>query len=149
MLREILRLLLDVLSFITERSHDGRQHILPGRTVVNGARRKISPPIKRLGLRREKYIQWPASAAGNGLHRLHIYMIEVGPLLSVDLDIDEVFIHKGSRFRMLDTFPLHHMTPVTGRIANADQDGLVFLPGLLQCFIPPWIPIYGVMGMLQ
>ena len=76
-------------------------------------------------------------------------MIQVGPLLSVDLDIYKMFIHNGSRFRMLKTFALHHVTPVTGRIANADQDRLVFLPGLLQCFFPPWIPIYGVMGMLQ
>jgi hypothetical protein len=38
---------------------------------------------------------------------------------------------------------------MTSRIAYAYDQGLFFSTGLLQGFLPPGIPIYRIMGMLQ
>jgi hypothetical protein len=41
------------------------------------------------------------------------------------------------------------MTPVTGCIADADKQHLIFVFRLLKGFTAPWIPVYRVMGMLK
>ena len=46
-------------------------------------------------------------------------------------------------------FALHNMAPVACRVADTEQDRFVLLLRLLQGFFAPWVPIYGVVGMLQ
>ena len=60
------------------------------------------------------------------LHCVHINLVEIGTLFAIDFDIHKVFIHEfGDRF-VLERFVLHHVAPVTCRISNAEEDGLVF-----------------------
>ncbi len=41
----------------------------------------------------------PAAAAGAGLHEGHVEAIDIGTLLAVDLDVDEVLVHEPRRCR--------------------------------------------------
>src|ERR1044071_26091 len=44
---------------------------------------------------------------------------------------------------------LHHVTPVTGRISYAQQNRLIFLPGTLESFFSPRIPVHRIVRVLQ
>ena len=96
-----------------------------------------------------KTFKWPSPAAGHCLHCIHINMIQVGSFFPVYLDIDEMFIHDRGRCLIFKTFPFHYMTPMTGRITNAYQNGFVFFFCFLQCFFAPGIPIHRIMCMLK
>src|SRR5258708_522609 len=41
------------------------------------------------------------------------------------------------------------MAPVTGGVADGNQDGFVFFSGLFEGFRAPGVPVDGIMGMLQ
>jgi len=58
-------------------------------------------------------------------------MIQVGPFFTIDLDVDKMLVHELCGIGVFKAFPFHHMAPMTGSIADADQDGLAFLPGPL------------------
>ncbi len=67
----------------------------------------------------------PAALAGHRLHRLHVEGVDVGALLAVDLDVDEVLVHVGGRLGVLEGLALHHVAPVAGRVADREQDRAV------------------------
>jgi hypothetical protein len=52
------------------------------------------------------------------LHRLHVDRVDIGALLAVDLDVDEVVVHVGGGLRILEGLTLHHVAPVAGGIAD-------------------------------
>ena len=64
----------------------------PGRNPgmpIRGVRRPVRAAVERLQVGRQKHRHRPAAAAGHHLHRVHVDLIEVGPLLAIDLDADE------------------------------------------------------------
>ena len=69
----------------------------------------------------------PAPVAAHRLHRLHVEGVDVGPLLAVDLDVDEVLVHVGGGGRILEGLALHHVAPVAGGVADGEQDRAVLL----------------------
>jgi hypothetical protein len=60
-----------------------------------------------------------------------------------------VFVHQCRSGGIFKAFPLHHVTPVAGRVADGYQDGFVFFTCSRQSLWTPRIPIHGIMGMLQ
>src|SRR6185437_14018034 len=121
----------------------------PGVPVVDRAGWEIGAPIKGAGIGGQKDIERPAAAARDRLHRIHVNMIQIGTLLPVDLDVDEMLVHVPGSLRVFETFPLHDMAPMTRGIPDAHQDRFVLLAGRLQGLFPPGIPVHRVMGMLQ
>ena len=99
---------------------------------------------------RQKHRQRPAAAAlGQELMRGLVDLVEIGPLLAVDLDVDEQAVHHRRHLGILEAVVRHHMAPVTGRIADRQQDGLVLAARFLQGFLAPRVPVDRVVGMLQ
>jgi len=141
-------LLFDLFFLLPEGLGDSGQQFLPGRAVIKRARRKIGAAIERPAFGGKEDIQWPAAAAGDGLHGIHIDMVQIGPFLPVDLDIDKMLVHEAGRIGIFETLPLHHMAPVTGCIADTHENGLILLLRLLQRFFSPGVPIHGIMCML-
>ena len=60
----------------------------------------------------------------------------------------EAVVHESGGLRVLEGLALHHVAPVAGGVADAEEDGLVFGFGFLQGFFSPGIPIHGVVGVL-
>ena len=60
-----------------------------------------------------------------------------------------MLIHEVGNLFILEGFALHHMAPVAGRIANAQQNGPIEFLRLLQRLFPPGIPIHRVMCVLE
>src|SRR6266581_208266 len=91
----------------------------------------------------------PATLLCKGLHGLHIDVVYIWSFFTIYFNRDKMLIHQASYVFILEGFALHDMAPVAGRVANTEQDGFVLLLCLLQSFFTPWVPIYGVVGMLQ
>src|SRR6266480_7181664 len=91
----------------------------------------------------------PATLLCKGLHGLHIDFVYIWSFFTIYFNRDKMLIHEASDVFILEGFALHDMAPVAGRVANTEQDGFVLLLRLLQGFFAPWVPIYGVVRVLQ
>ena len=91
----------------------------------------------------------PPAAAGERLTNGHIHAVNIGPLLPVHLDGDEMRIQNLRNFGVLKALVRHHVTPVAGAVADAQKHGLVLPPGLVKRLAAPWIPVDRVFRMLQ
>src|SRR6266702_7346536 len=115
-------------------------------TVVG---REISAPVEWASIGSKEDGHGPATLLCKGLHCLHVNVIYIGSFFTIYFNGDKMLIHHVSDVFVLEGFALHDMAPVAGRVANTEQDGFVLLLRLLQRFFAPWVPIYGVVGMLQ
>jgi hypothetical protein len=75
--------------------------------------------------------------------------VDVRPFLPVDLDGDEGLVHPAGDLFVGKRFPLHHVTPVAGRVADREEDRQVLSPGFAERLVPPGIPGDGVAGVLS
>ena len=55
------------------------------------------------------------------LERVLVKAVYIGPLLAVDLDVDEQFVHQRRCFRILEAFMGHDVAPVAGCVADRDH----------------------------
>ena len=111
--------------------------------------REVGAAVERVAVRGEPDAEGPAALAGEGLHRFHVDGVQVGPLLPVDLDAHEVLVQERRDALVLEALPLHHVAPVAGGVADAQEDGLVLGLRLLQGLRSPGVPVHGVVGVLQ
>ena len=91
----------------------------------------------------------PAAATRQRLHRSHVDVIDVGALLAVNLDRNEMLVHDGRGLFILKALALHHVAPVAGGIADAEEDGLVLGARRFERLRPPRIPVNRVVSVLK
>src|SRR6185312_16642944 len=104
----------------------GRLHHLPeARQALARLRREVGAAIERDGFGVEKDGQRPASLSRHSLDRLHVDVVDVWALLAIDLDRDEVLVQIRGGLLVLERLALHDMAPMTGGVANGEQDRLV------------------------
>ena len=69
-----------------------------------GLRREVRTEVERLAVGGQEHRHRPAALPGRGLHGLHVDGVDVGPLLAVDLDGDEVLVEvRGGRLVLEDS----------------------------------------------
>jgi len=112
-------------------------------------RREIGAAPERLAGGGEEHGQRPAALLAHGLQRRHVDVIDVRPLLAVDLDVDEQAVHLRRRRRVLEGFMRHHVAPVAGGVADREQDRTVERHRLGQRRRAPRPPVDGIGGVLQ
>ena len=110
--------------------------------------REISAAIKRLALGRQPHAHRPATVPRRLLHVGHVHAVEVGPLLAVHLDRHVVAVEHRRHRRILERLVRHHVAPVTGRVADAEENGFPFRPGPGQRLVAPRPPVDGIVGVL-
>ena len=81
--------------------------------------------------------------------RIHVEGVEIRAFLAVDLDVDEALVHQRRRLLVLERLVRHHVAPVAGGVADAQQNRLVFALCFLERIGSPGKPIDGVLGVLQ
>src|SRR5205809_5227110 len=138
-----------VLVIIIDGEKDTRKarHGFP--SILTVTRWKIGTSIEWATIRGEEDGHGPATLLGESLHCLHIDVVYIWALLAVYFDGDKMLVHEACNVFVLEGFALHDVAPVAGGVANAEQNWFVFLLGFLQGFFAPWVPIYGVVGVLQ
>ncbi len=139
----------DVLRALAIGACDRLQHPRKSGHAVAIHRREIGAPVERLPVWREEHRQRPAASADQELHRPHVHVVDIGALLAIDLDVDEVAIHQVRNGRVLEALPLHDMAPVTRRVADREKNGSVLGTRTRECLVAPRIPIHRVVGVLQ
>ena len=112
-------------------------------------RRKIGAAGEGFQFRGQENRHGPAAPAGRRLDEGHVGSVYVGALLAVHLDRDEAVVHQLCDGRVLEGFPLHDVAPVTGRITDRQEDGLVFLARLGEGFLAPRVPVDRVVRVLE
>jgi len=69
--------------------------------------------------------------------------------IAVDFDADKMRVEKSRGISVLERFVRHDVTPVAGRITDAEEDGLLFASGLVDRLRPPGEPVHRVAGVLE
>ena len=118
-------------------------------TAPSRGGRKVRTAVERPEVRREEHAHRPPSRSGGGLHERHVDPIDVGPLLPIDLDRDEVAVQRLGDLLALERLVLHHVAPVARRVADRQEDGLPLLAGPRESLLSPRVPIDRVACMLQ
>jgi hypothetical protein len=111
--------------------------------------RVVRPTVERPAVGRQEDRHRPAAATGHGLDGAHVDLVEVGPLLAIDLDRDEPVVQQPRRRLVLERLAFHHVTPVTGRVADAQEDRPIeqLRPG--ERVGTPGEPVDRVVGVLE
>jgi hypothetical protein len=140
---------LHLVRLLTIGLSHAQQNPRKARHVVAILGRKVSAAIKGDTLGSEEHRHRPTAVLGHHLHSVHIDLVQVGALFAIDLDTDEVLVHQSGDLFVLERFVLHHVAPVTSRVADAKEQGLVLKPRLRKCLFRPGVPVNGIMRMLQ
>jgi hypothetical protein len=83
-----------------------------------------------------------------GLHRGNVDGIQVGSLLAVNLDGDEMLVENRGGGRVFEGFALHDVAPVAGGVPDGEEDRLVLVPGPLERLLGPGVPVDRVVRVL-
>ena len=111
---------------------------------------EIGSGEERLAVRRQPDALGPAAVPARIQHGgVHVNLVQVGPLLPVHFDRNEMLVQETSHFLVLKTFVLHHMAPVAGSVTDAQKNGLVLVGGQTQRLRPPRVPVHGIVRVLQ
>ena len=119
------------------------------RPPVHRPRREVGAGVERLPLRGKEHRHRPAAGAGDRLHHAHVDAVHVRPLLTVDLDVDEVLVHHRRDRLVLERLVLHHVAPVAGGVADRHEQRLVGGGRRGERLVAPRIPVDRVVGVLQ
>ena len=125
------------------------QHVDEPRPPPARRRREVRAAVERLQLGRQPHAHRPAAGAGRRLHERHVDAIHVRALFAIDLDRDEVAIEHVGHLGVLERLVLHDVAPVTGRVADRQEDRLVLAPRPRERLVAPRIPVHRVVRVLQ
>ena len=118
---------------------------MPARSVG----REVGAAEEGLEVGGQEHRHRPAAVPGHRLDGGHVDLVEVGPLLAVDLDVDEVLVHQRGDRRVLEALALHDVAPVAGRVADREEDRLVLGLRPRERLGAPGIPVDRVVGVLE
>ena len=139
----------DLVRFFAEQPRHFAQHVGESRPPEARRVRKISAAPHRLALRRQEHGERPAALLAKQMQRVHVDLVDVGPFLAVDFDVDEQFVHHARGRFVLEQFMRHHVAPVAGGIADRQQDRPVRALGLIKGRRPPLPPVHRIVLVLQ
>src|SRR6185437_10674496 len=113
---------------------DPREHVPECRQAVARLLREVRAAEERSAVPgREEHRERPAArAARDQVLGDLIDSVDIGPLLPIDLDVDEALVEQARRLLVLEAFLLENRAPVAGGVADGEVNRLVFGPGLLE-----------------
>ncbi len=128
---------------------DFAQYIDECRAAVAGGLGEVGTAPDGSAVRRQEHGERPAALLAGGVEGGHVDLVDVGALLTIDLDVHEKLVHDRGGFRVFEAFMGHDMAPVAGGIADGEKDGLVGGFGLGQGGRAPGTPVDGVVLVLE
>src|ERR1039457_3338310 len=111
-------------------------------------RREVGAGVVRAAVRRAEHRHGPTPRPGQCLSGGHVERIEVGSLFAVHLYRDEPSSQILGGHLVLKALVGHHVAPVTGGVADGEEDRLVLVLGPLQGLVTPGVPLDRVVRML-
>src|SRR5579884_3714931 len=148
-LEELLAGSRHVVRALAVRARDRLEDARETREAVAVGRGEVGPAVEGPSLGGEKDGERPAAVPGEELDGLHVHVVDVGALLAVDLHVHEELVHQARDGRVLEALPLHHVTPVAGRVADREEDRLARRARRSERLLPPRVPVDRVVGVLE
>ena len=139
----------DLAALVAPRLRHAEQHLLERRQPVPRLRREVGAAEERLARGRQEHRHRPAAAAGQGDDGVHVDRVEVRPLLTVDLDRDEVLVQDACGQLVLEGLSLHHVAPVAGGVADREHDRAILVACAGERLVAPRVPVDRVVLVLQ
>ncbi len=136
------RVLLEVVPTVAPHVVEGVEHLEELLLGEVGAAPERAP----VGVERHRHR--PPAPAGEGLNGVHVDGVDVGALLAIDLDVDELGVHRRRHLVVLERFMGHHVAPMARRVPDAQQHRHVAGAGLGERLVAPWVPIDRIVAML-
>ena len=93
--------------------------------------------------------QRPAPTAAEDLRRQHVVLVDIRPFFAIDFDGDAAAPERRRDFGIFEGFVFHDMAPVTGGVADGQENRLVGGTGGGKGLLSPGVPVDGVFGVLQ
>ena len=104
---------------------DALEHLAERGQAAARLGREVRPAVERAPVGQQEDRHRPAALARLRDDRAHVEAVDVGALLAIDLDRDEVVVHELRRGLVLERLALHDVAPVAGRVADREQHGPV------------------------
>ncbi len=139
----------DLVRLLAVGLRDGEQHLRERGQAVARLRREVGAAEERLSLGGQEDGHRPAAGAVERDDCAHVDVVDVGPLLAVDLDVDEVLVHDRGGRLALERLALHHVAPVAGGVADREQDRPVELARTGERLLAPGVPVDRVLRVLE
>ena len=136
-------------ALIAPGSGDPAEQIGERRQAVARLVRKIGTAEERRAVGCQEHRQWPA--AGPTVQHLVgqlVDVVEIGPLLAIDLDVHEIVVHQIGGGAVLEGLVGHDVAPVAGRVADRKEDRAVFATGGFERLVAPRPPVHRVVCVL-
>ncbi len=118
------------------------------RTPYAVARWKIRAAEEYLAIGGQPDGHRPTATAGQQHHRLKVCRVDVRARFAIDLDGYVVGIESRSDLLVLERLLLHHVAPMTRRIADAHENRLPFRLRAGERLVAPRVPVDRVVRML-
>ena len=94
-------------------------------------------------------VKRPAALLAHQGQRMLVDLVEIRPLLAIDLDVDKELVHQLGDRRILEALMRHDMAPMAGGIADRQQDRLVRRLGGAKRRLAPGLPMHRIVLVLQ
>ena len=118
-----------------------QQNLLETGTAPLVDRWEVSAAVKGMAIGRQKDGERPAASARYGRHRELITAVDIGALIAIDLDGDELLVDDLGGAGTLVGFAVHDVTPVAPHCANIEQNRLVLSLRLGEGLFAPLMPL--------
>ncbi len=128
---------------------DRAQHRAEARHSVALDGREVGAAVERYAVGPEEDRERPSAASRHHLHRLHVYVVDVGALLAINLHVDEQLVHHGGGRLVFEALVRHDVAPVARAVADAEQDRLVLGLCALDRLLAPRVPVDRVVLVLK
>src|SRR5262249_49730643 len=110
---------------------------------------KVGATPERLAGWRQEHRQWPAARLSQQRERRLVNGVEIRALFAIDLDVDEQLVHQPGDAVILETLMRHDVAPVTGGLADREQDRRALWLCRRQRLRPPGLPVHWVVLVLE
>ena len=110
------------------RLRDRLQQLAEARHAVPRLGREVRARVERPPVGRQEDRRRPAALPGHRHACVHRQRVDVGPLLAVDLDVDEELVHHRCRRLIGERLVLHHVAPVARAVADRDEQRPLLCP---------------------
>ena len=142
------RALRHLVAAIAPRLRDAREHLAERGHPMARLRRVIGAAVERTSVGGAEHRERPAAVPGQPGHRVHVDLIDVGPLFAIDLDAHEQLVHERRGLGVLERLVLHHVAPVACAVADRDEQRSVFALRPRERLRAPGIPVHRVVHVL-
>ena len=139
----------DGIRLLTEDPGDFVEDSDEGRAAEARLLREVGSAPDRRAVRRQEHGERPAALLAGGVERGHVYLVDVRPLLAIDLDVHEEPVHHRRGGGVLEALVGHDVAPVAGGVADGKQDGLAGLGCFGERRRSPGPPVDGIVPVLQ